>query len=333
MLRTLFCARSRVVGGVIGGTVIAFGLERPAECETSIKRFFSSSKADWPAIKTALEELYEDESAVNPSVDGAEGSTGGGGFVAPMMVRLAWHSAGSFKAEDGSGGTEGGTIRFTPEVNHGGNAGLVHALKLLEPIKSAHPAASWADIIVYAGTVAIESMGGPEVGFRSGRQDAPKPDVSPAKDKRFTPDDRLPAASEGAQHLRDVFYRMGFNDREIVCLSGAHAVGRCHTDRSGFWGPWKYGENAFSNEYFVLLLGKAWTPKKTHNGKPWTGPLQYEAEDGALMMLPTDMVLISDAKFRPHVELYAADEELFFSDFAMAFQKLLELGCKVGISA
>jgi len=244
-----------------------------------------------------------------------------------MMVRLAWHSAGSY-GKDGSGGTDGGTIRFQPEINHGGNAGLKHAISLLAPIKEANPAASWADLVVYAGSVAIETMGGPKVGFRPGRTDAPKPDTPPTKDKRFTPDDRLPDAAQGAQHLRDVFYRMGFDDREIVCLSGAHSVGRCHTDRSGFWGPWKYGESNFSNEYFTLLLEKKWTEKTTHNGKPWKGPKQYEADDGKLMMLPTDLVLIQDPKMKHHVAVYAADEELFFKDFAAAFQKLLELGCK-----
>ena len=138
------------------------------------------------------------------------------------------------------------------------------------------------------------------------------------------PDDRLPDAAQRQAHLRDVFYRMGFNDQEIVCLSGAHAIGRCHTDRSGFWGPWTYGENAFSNDYFKFLLEKVregagqsahathamaathtipatrlcavdthgltchrctqkWTPKKTHEGKKWLGPMQYEADGGALV--------------------------------------------------
>lgn len=296
----------------------------------------SPAKPDWPKIKQALEKLYEDEGALNPSIDAAEGAAGGGGFVAPMMVRLAWHSAGSYNKKDGSGGTDGGTIRFEPEINHGGNAGLKHAIALLEPIKKANPAASWADLIVYAGCVAVESMGGPEIGFTPGRTDAPQPNVSPSKDKRFTPDDRLPDAAQGADHLRHVFNRMGFDDREIVALSGAHAVGRCHTDRSGFWGPWKYGENAFSNEYYTFLLEKTWTPKKTHDRSSahcpvagaWKGPLQYEADGGALMMLPTDLALVQDVQFKKYVEMYSKDEELFFRDFAKAYQKLLELGCK-----
>lgn len=54
-----------------------------------------------------------------------------------------------------------------------------------------------------------------------------------------TPDGRLPDGDKGADHIRKIFYRMGFNDNEIVALSGAHALGRCHTDRSGFEGPWQ----------------------------------------------------------------------------------------------
>ena len=93
-------------------------------------------------------------------------------------------------------------------------------------------------------------------------------------------------------------------------------------------GPWKYGENAFSNDYFVLLKEKKWTVKKTHNGGKWSGPMQYEADGGKLMMLPTDMVLLSDPAFKKWVDVYASSEEKFFSDFAKAFTKLTELGFK-----
>jgi len=62
-------------------------------------------------------------------------------------------------------------------------------------------------------------------------------------------------------------------------------MGRCHTDRSGYWGPWTNAENTFSNEYFRLLIEERWSPKLTHNGKPWTGPDQYEDSTGQLMML------------------------------------------------
>ena len=60
---------------------------------------------------------------------------------------------------------------------------------------------------------------------------------------------------------------MGFNDREIVALLGAHCIGRCHVENSGYWGPWTNAETTFSNEYFRLLVEEKWTEKKDHLGK------------------------------------------------------------------
>ena len=89
-------------------------------------------------------------------------------------------------------------------------------------------------------------------------QDAPS--RSALTDSRFTiTDDRprrlAPAGSDpsDAQHLRDVFYRMGFDDRAIVALSGAHALGRCHTTASGYDGPWSPTPRIFNNAYYTLL--------------------------------------------------------------------------------
>lgn len=72
--------------------------------------------------------------------------------------------------------------------------------------------------------------------------------------------------------------------------------------------------------YFVELLENKWTKKK------WSGPEQYEDPTGELMMLPADMALLADPKFKKYVEIYAVDEDVFFRDFAAAFSKLLELG-------
>merc|ERR1712072_435120 len=92
-------------------------------------------------------------------------------------------------------------------------------------------------------------------------------------------------------------------------------------------GPWTYSPSTFSNEYFRLLLEEKWTMKTTHNGQPWNGPPQLESQDKKLMMLSTDMCLVTDPKFKHWTEKYAADEEAFFRDFASAWQKLTELGC------
>lgn len=183
---------------------------------------------------------------------------------------------------------------------------------------------SQADVWTLAGATAIEAMGGPAIPWKGGRTDSPRPTT--------VPDGRLPDADNGsrskdAAHIRKIFGRMGFSDREMVALCGAHAIGRCHTDASGYWGPWTFAESTFSNEYFRLLKEEKWTVKRTHKGKSWTGPMQFEDKTGAIMMLPADIALIEDSEFNKWVEAYAKDEQLFFKDFAAAFGKLLALGC------
>lgn len=261
------------------------------------------AKPDLEQIKKEIVDIFEDNN-----------------YMGPTLVRLAWHSSGSYSKYNHTGGSNGATIRHPPEINHGGNAGLHLAVKALEKVKKNHPEITYADLYVLAGVTMIEEMGGPACDFHLGRTDA-----QPGQD--VTPDDRLPNADMGSkakttQHVRDVFYRMGFNDREIVALLGAHAIGRCYTDRSGYSGPWTNAEWTFSNEYFVKLIEEKWTLKK------WDGPEQYEDASGQLMMLPADMVVIQDPEFRKYAELYAKDEDLFFKDFAAAFTKLTENGVK-----
>jgi cytochrome c peroxidase len=265
----------------------------------------SSSAVDYAAVKKAIADAMES----NDKYD--DGSYG------PVLVRLAWHSAGTYDKATNSGGSDGATMRFAPESNHGANAGLAVARDLLEPIKKKFPAISYADLYTLAGAVAIEEMGGPVVPWRPGRSDAADGSACP-------PDGRLPDASKDAKHVRDVFEkRMGFSARETVALLGAHALGRCHADRSGFVGPWTRSPTSMGNSYFTVLLEETWRKKK------WSGPVQYEnASDGTLMMLPTDMALIWDKGYKKYVEEFARDADAFDKAFAAAFGKLLELGCK-----
>jgi len=189
---------------------------------------------------------------------------------------------------------------------------------MLQPIKANHPEITTSDLWTYAGASALEFVGGPKIPIHFGRTDAPNGTHCP-------PNGRLPDASQGAAHLRDVFYRMGFTDREIVALSGAHTLGRCHITRSGYDGPWTRNPLKFDNTFFKNLLFLEWRPKV------WDGPLQYEDVDtGELMMLPTDMALRTDPEFRVFVEMYAKDQDLFFRDFGNAFAKLLALGVPTG---
>lgn len=272
------------------------------------------ARVDYSAVKSEIAKLIEED---------AEKRDDGTSLVG-TFVRLAWHSSGTYSIKDGCGGSNGGRLRFNPEANWGANAGLGIARDALEPVKAKYPGITYADLYTLAGVTAVEESGGPEIQWRSGRTDMESGKTSP-------PDGRLPDADKGCfadtiQHIRDIFYRMGFNDQEIVALLGAHAVGRCHTDASGYWGPWNFSENSFSTEYFRLLLEERWSPKISHNGKPWDGPDQYEDSTGNIMMLPSDIALLKDSSFRKYVEMYAKDEDLFFKDFAKAFAKLLELG-------
>lgn len=213
---------------------------------------------------------------------------------APIMLRLAWHDAGTYDKTTKTGGPNG-SIRFEEEYNHGSNAGLKIAIDLLEPIKERHQKITYADLYQLAGVVAVEVTGGPSIDFIPGRRDS---SVCPKEG-------RLPDAKQGSKHLRDVFYRMGLSDKDIVALSGGHTLGKAHADRSGFEGSWTSEPLKFDNSYFVELL---------------------KGESLGLLKLPTDKVLVEDPAFRPYVELYAKDEEAFFKDYAESHKKLSELG-------
>jgi len=265
----------------------------------------AADKVDYNAVRKDIADVMDSEHY-------DDGSYG------PVLVRLAWHAAGTYCKNAKNGGSFGGTMRFEPESKDGANAGLQHARERLEKIKKKYPGISYGDLWTLAGVVAIEEMGGPKVPWRPGRVDAPD-------GKSCPPVGRLPDASKKEEHVRQIFYRMGFDDREIVALvGGGHSIGRCHRDRSGFDGPWTRSPTTFSNEYFRLLLEEKWTTRK------WNGPIQLEnSKSGSdLMMLPADLALIEDKEFRKYVELYSKDKNIFFSDFAKSFSKLLELGCK-----
>lgn len=241
------------------------------------------------------------------------------GSAGPILVRLAWHSCGTYSLTTDTGGSNGAGMRYEAEGGDPANAGLQHARVFLEPIKSRYGQhITYSDLWTLAGVVAVEAMGGPRCEWKGGRTDF-------VDDSKLPPRGRLPDGAKGSEHLRDVFYRMGFGDQEIVALSGAHNLGRCHADRSGFEGAWVNSPTRFSNTYFKLMISEEWKEKVLENGTRQF--VHYDEDSGEeLMMLPTDLALVQDESFRPWVELYARDKERFFADFAKAFAKLLELG-------
>ncbi|EOX97693.1 hypothetical protein SCA6_006150 [Theobroma cacao] len=213
---------------------------------------------------------------------------------APIMLRLAWHDAGTYDVNTKTGGPNG-SIRNEEEYTHGSNSGLKIAIDFCEEVKAKHPKITYADLYQLAGVVAVEVTGGPTIDFVPGR-----------KDSNSCPrEGRLPDAKKGAPHLRDIFYRMGLSDKDIVALSGGHTLGRAHPERSGFDGPWTNEPLKFDNSYFVELL---------------------KGESEGLLKLPTDKALLDDPEFCHYVELYAKDEDAFFRDYVESHKKLSELG-------
>lgn len=240
-------------------------------------------------------------------------------FACPIAARVAWHASGTFDKNTNTGGSNGARMRFEPESSDPANAGLGIVRDMLHEVKKNNPNVSNADLWTLAGCASIEFMGGPKIVHKFGRSDDADGSKCPAHG-------RLPDAAQGADHIREVFYRMGFNDREIVALIGAHTVGRCHIARSGYDGPWTRNPLVFDNSYFKNLMELEWIEKKWHEG--YNGPLQYTDKDTeTLMMLPADMALRTDPEFSKYASLYAKDQDVFFKDFSDAFAKLISLGC------
>eukprot|EP01083_Nonionella_stella_P092153 257875_1 len=261
----------------------------------------------------------------------------------PIIVRLAWHDAGTYDDTIGTGnfprcGGANGSIRFKKELAHGANAGLEKAVNYLRPFKEKYPEISWADLIQLASVTAIEHAGGPLIPIRFGRLDA-------MTDKQCPPEGNLPDGAppfaggrdpDAATHLRRVFYRMGFNDQEIVALSGAHTLGRAFKERSGTVKE-GYGDRTATrytrsdskcvrsdNKAGVGMSGgKSWSKDwLTFNTGYWS---DLQSADPEILRLRTDQILFVDEGFKKYAKLYE-DRGKFFADYIKAHTKLSENG-------
>jgi catalase-peroxidase len=193
------------------------------------------------------------------------------GHYGPFFIRMAWHSAGTYRTGDGRGGAGGGQQRFAPLNSWPDNVNLDKARRLLWPIKQKYGRKiSWADLMVLAGNVALESMGFRTFGFAGGREDVwePEEDVYWGSETKWLEnDDRKLDLSEvdnplaaiqmgliyvnpegpngsadpiaAAKDIRDTFARMAMNDEETVALiAGGHTFGKCHgAGDAGLLGP------------------------------------------------------------------------------------------------
>merc|ERR1719230_2026762 len=190
----------------------------------------------------------------------------------PLMIRLAWHSAGTYRVHDGRGGANGGNIRFPPLNSWPDNANLDKARRLLAPLKQKYgKKISWADLIILSGNVALESMGFETFGFAGGRVDIWEPEkdvywgpetVVLASERYVDQNDREslieplgavqmgliyvnpegpnanPDPLQSAMDIRVTFGRMAMNDEETVALiAGGHTFGKAHGAPNGSVDP------------------------------------------------------------------------------------------------
>lgn len=208
-------------------------------------------KLDLDAVKKDLYDLFRDSQDWWPADYGHYG---------PLMIRMAWHSAGTYRMGDGRGGGSTGNQRFAPLNSWPDNGNLDKARRLLWPVKQKYgKSISWADLMILAGNCALESMGFKTFGFGGGREDIwePEEDVYWGTesewlgDKRYSDGRNLenplaavqmgliyvnpegpngqPSALGSAKDIRETFARMAMNDEETVALvAGGHTFGKCH---------------------------------------------------------------------------------------------------------
>ncbi|MFD1104552.1 catalase/peroxidase HPI [Sphingobium olei] len=212
---------------------------------------------DLEAVKADLRALMTDSQPWWPADYGHYG---------PFFIRMAWHSAGTYRTGDGRGGASSGSQRFAPLNSWPDNANLDKARRLLWPIKQKYgQKLSWADLMILTGNVAIESMGGPVFGFGGGREDVfePEKDIYWGTEEQWVGQEgnltRIdeeegralesplaaiqmgliyvnpegpggkPDALQSARDIRETFARMGMNDDETVALTaGGHTFGKAH---------------------------------------------------------------------------------------------------------
>ena len=208
-------------------------------------------KLDLDALKKDIEALMTTSQDWWPSDYGHYG---------PLFIRMAWHSAGTYRIGDGRGGASSGTLRFAPLNSWPDNVSLDKARRLLWPIKQKYgQKISWADLMVFTGNCALESMGLKMIGFSGGREDVwePEEDIYWGPEETWLGDERYsgerdlenplgavqmgliyvnpegpngkPDPLAAAVDIRETFARMAMNDEETVALiAGGHTFGKAH---------------------------------------------------------------------------------------------------------
>jgi len=296
----------------------------------------SGKQPDWAAVRKDILDVMSDTKARNSAFP-ADASNGRP-FLGAQFANLAWQCASTYRATDFAGGCNGARIRFAPQKDWPGNKGLVDAtIARLKPVKDAHPDLSWADLIVLAGTIAVEQAAGVKPG-------AGQIVGSPFE---FCPGRTDAADANGTDHLSPRNYKtpmiavkdnpvvQGLTPREAVVLAAKPRSPAQMKARGYSAGSWTTNPAQLSNEYFKVLMGLDWQ-NATAAGYEYRAPVTAAAallgkattkdmEGRLLYLTPQDIAIKQDPELAAIAKEYAADNNLFLKDFAAAWNKAMNV--------
>jgi catalase (peroxidase I) len=280
---------------------------------------------EYAAIQRAVVAAAPPSSNVNGQIDYYGG-----------IVRLAFHDGGTYNVTDNSNGVNG-----CLNPNDPGNSGLQNVINMIEPIYQRYKdLCSRADFWVIAAFAIVKAAGGPDMPFQQGRIDCVPPTTKPIG--------LLPNPQTGWQPVFDAFVtRMGFTVRDTVALIGAHTLGRCKPQNTGYKFAWDGTPTQFDNQFYLDLLNGGWNRMlNPENGtSQWNTFPMPSPPLSPFVMLDTDMALRytdpglgeclnttsqaicqNNAATLTFVNQYASDQSVWHADFSTAYVRLTSLG-------
>ena len=259
----------------------------------------SKNQPDWNLVRKAIIEVMHNESDVlKPDYNNTKAHYGG------WFVKLAWQCASTFRQTDYLGGCNGARIRFSPQKDWSQNKAMNDVLKVLQQVKEKFVILSWADLIVLAGTTALEEASGMNYDFCGGRSDA----LDGAGSEFLNQNNYPNLISE----FKDRKTLMGLTNREMVALN-SRIRGKMSQSSQGYNGTWM--GDSWGNEYFKLLLEEKWVPINENE-------FRSDKKDNIYMM-SSDLVMLYDAPLLAIVQEYACDNTLLMNEFREAWTKLM----------
>jgi catalase (peroxidase I) len=278
---------------------------------------------DWQAVKSAILAVMRPAQPTASDLS-FDKDPMGNPYYGAAFVHLAYQCAATFRRTDYQGGCNGARIRFSPQKDWPVNTKLDQVLNILQPVYTQFsPKLTWADLIVYAGTVALEDASGIDFPFCPGRSDvASQNDPQP---KYLSPTLDFAASDFVNNEVRQRLTLMGMSVREYVLLKARLRSPSLMAANGYTAKTWTTDITKLSNQFHQNLVGKVWTPITAASGKTEYKPTDATGSD--LRMIPSDINLINAGQedFALLAQQYSYDEARFQKEFVMAWTKLMNI--------